>query len=166
MAPPQLSGNAPIPQITDPSVPVILILSGQNLKFLGFYNFEHGLFDFAAVDPPLRPDHWLYYILAPLAESQPHLIVLLLLPQANLFQFILNGLPRMESLHACELATIFVDEPVISEDVNEFQLVLLPTGVIVGVVCRCNLHGTSSELLIYKRVGYYLHLAFGNKWMQ
>lgn len=118
-----------------------------------------------AVDPPLRPNHWFDDISTSLAFSKPHLIIFLLPPQANLLEIFFYNFSALESFHTFVLSTIFINETVVSQYVDEFKFMSLTTLIIVWIMCRSYFDAACSEILFYHGVSNNFHLSFRNEWM-
>lgn len=118
-----------------------------------------------AVDPPLRPNHRFDDISTSLASSKPHFIIFLLPPQANLLEIFFDNFSALESFHTFVLSTIFINEAVVSQNVDKFKFVSLTTLIIVWIMCRSYFDATSSEILFYHGVSNNFHLSFRNEWM-
>lgn len=139
MTPPQLSGNTPVLQFSDPSVPGVFVLHWENGEIFLGHSIQHWLGDLRAVDPPLGSDDRFDHIPRSGAESNTHVIILFLLPQIQSLEILFDHFPHIKSLHSFVLPSVFINEPIVSEDVDELQVVPLPAKVIVRVVGGSNL---------------------------
>ena len=160
MTPPKLSWNAPVSQSANPSVPSLLFFSRNNFEFLIFHSFDHRSGNLWAVYIPLRLNHRLDHILRPLACSQSHFMILLILPWAYFFQLFLNDSSAFESFHSSKLSAVFVDVPIFCENVNELKLMSLTTGIIVRIMSRCNFDSSCSKVHFHKIVSNYNNFTF------
>jgi hypothetical protein len=57
VAPPDLSGDAPVLNILKPIIPIFLEFLWKNSKFFGFHSFNHFLSNILAVYVPLGSQH-------------------------------------------------------------------------------------------------------------
>lgn len=150
VSPPQLPGNAPIPKTPNPSVPSLLLFCWDYFYLFCLDCLNHPLRDLTAIDVPLGPDDRLDDVFGSRAQSQPHLVVLLLPEQVQLLEVLLNDPSALESLQALVLASIFVDEAIVGKYVNKGQVVFLSTDIIIRIMGRSDLNSTCPEIPLYK----------------
>ncbi|KAH3665796.1 hypothetical protein OGAPHI_003984 [Ogataea philodendri] len=146
VSPPELSGNTPVLDVLQPSEVLCLraLWSDGNFSVLDCIN--SGIGHFLLRHPPLRFQIWLDNVTGSGADRQSHLVVLLANEKALLLQLLDNQRSGIESLDTFPLTTVGIQLTIIGEDIDEFQLVSLTGVVIVRVVTRSDLHGTSTKL--------------------
>jgi hypothetical protein len=83
-------------------------------------------------------------------------MLLFLFERAYLFELLFDYPSAFESLHAFEkFSTILVYISIVSEKVNEFQLMSMSTLIVIGVVGRRDFDSASSEFPLHKIVSNY-----------
>ena len=104
MPPPELTRDAPVANVAEPVVPLLLVHWGQNCEAPVLRSLQRVCRHLLAVHPPLRLKHRLDHVLGTRRHPQPHARVGLGALEKPLFRQLLDDLkPGLESVHAVVL---------------------------------------------------------------
>mmetsp|Transcript_24774 Transcript_24774/g.34144 ORF Transcript_24774/g.34144 Transcript_24774/m.34144 type:complete len:216 (+) Transcript_24774:1703-2350(+) len=153
MSPPQLPGNAPIPNVLQP-VPVHLVEPiWDDLEFPRVKRLQSGLGQWGHFDEPLRRNERLNNLAASLRSRHAVLVRLSLDHQAvglHVFPQLRAG---VEPVHRRVLPGLGIERPVLVHDVDNGQPNAFPNLVVVHIVARGDLESSSSKFHVHVVIG-------------
>ena len=145
VAPPQLTGDAPIMDILHP----VGIGLGKALRHKldgAVLHHPDGLLGQRLhLHEPLGGDQGLHVVVAAVAGADVVGIGLGLDQIALLLQILDDGFAALVAVHAVVLAAVFVDGAVVVDDTDHLQIVAQAHLKVVGIVGRGHLHGAGAE---------------------
>ena len=151
MSPPELTGDAPVPNLTEPSQISLLEPLRHMLKFSGLRRLDSRLRQLLHLHKPLIRQHRLDDRMTAVAFAyRNHHVVGL--HQISGFLQISNPLfPAFVTIHSRIFPGVFIHRGIRIDAGDNLQIVTLPYLKVVGVVGRRNLHGAGALLRI--RIG-------------
>ncbi len=153
MAPPQLTGNAPVLQVLQPVQVHLLPACRVELDGAVFHHFGGALLQTVHRNEPLLGKPGLQLGVAAVAGHDGMVVVFHVVQQAQRLELGHDGLARLVARHAAELAVALHDHGMLVEHVDLLQVVALAHGVVVRVVRGRGLHAAGAELGINIVVG-------------
>lgn len=148
MSPPKLPRNTPVSWILHPSVPCIFLWRWWDDKFFIFYYLYHSVWNLCAFNVPLWLNERLNNVGGSLACTKSHFVVFLFYPKIEFFELFFNNVSAFESFKTFELASIFIDVTIFSENINKFEIIPLSSCIVVVIMCRSNFHATCAKFSI------------------
>ena len=148
MAPPELTRDTPVLDVTQPAEPVAFGHLGRDLHLTVLDSLDTSVSHLLAVDPPLGLHERLNHITRLAADGHGHGVVLDIDKQTLGLQVLDNLLTDMETLHALVGTSSVVEGAVVVQDVDKLEVVALADFVIVQIVGRRDLDSTGTELHI------------------
>ena len=154
VAPPQLTGNAPVFDIFHPVI-IRLVHTLRNKLDLSVAHAVHrGLRQRLHLDEPLLGHARFDHRTAAVAGADIVLDVLNANEEALLLQIADDRLSGFQTAHAAVLAAILVDAAVLVHHVDDFKVVAQTDLEVVRVVGGGDLHDASSEILLHIGIGH------------
>ena len=153
VAPPELTGNAPVADVLHPVQIRLFKALGHEHELFVLRHFDGRLGQGLHLYKPLGRHQRLHVVMAAVAGADVVGKRLDLHQQAELFQLLHHGFAAGFAGHAREFAGVFVHGAVVVEHANDGQIVALGDLEVVGVVRRGHLHRAGAELQIGIVVG-------------
>ena len=149
MAPPKLPGNAPIADVLHPVLIHLSEAFGHELDFALSYHLESSFGQRFHPYEPLFRDERFYRRVASVAPAHRQLVGLNLHKVTCLFQVLYQVFAAIVPVHSPVLAGFAGHIAVGVDDADEFQAVLFSHLEVVGIVSRCDFHGSGAESRIH-----------------
>ena len=152
MAPPELSGNAPVADVVRP-VEINLVHALRNQADVPVLHAFYGRLDqLAHLHEPLLLDQRLHRGLAAVMGSHVVGIVLDAHQKPHLVQLLHDGLPGLVTVHSGELSAVFIDGGIVVHDVDLRKVVPLSHLEVVRVMGGGDLHHAGPEFHVHIRI--------------
>ena len=154
VAPPQLTGDAPVVDVLHPVQVGLGEPVGDELGFALFHHADSLFCQRLHLHEPLCGDDGLHVVVAAVAGAHVVLVILDLLQQAQLVQVGDDGLPGFVPVHALVFAAQLVDLAVVVQHPDGLQVVAQAHLKVVGVVGGGHLHAAGAEVHFHVLVGH------------
>ena len=154
VAPPQLTGDAPVVHVLHPVEIGLGEAVGDELG-LPFLHHANGLLGQGChLDEPLGGNNGLHVVVAAVAGADVVAVRLFLLQQTHFLQIGDDGLAALVAVHALVLAAVGVHDAVVVQDADGLQVVAQADLKVVGVVGGGHLHAAGAEVHLHIIVGH------------
>ncbi len=160
VSPPQLARDAPIADILHPVKIGLGPVFREEPDISGPDRLDGRLGQGFHLDKPLQRQIGLYHSIAPVAMADRVLILFLLFQQALIGQASHNLLAAFQPVQSLVFPGVLVHLAVRSQDIDEFQVMLLAHHKVIGVVGRRYLDRARAEILFHYLIGDYLDSSF------
>ena len=149
MSPPQLSGDTPVTDIFQPVEIRFFKTLRNKVCFSALYRLDRRFSHIRHLYKPLGFYHRLDGCLAAVMGSYVVNMILYFYEKSLCLKIRNHCLSRLIAVHTCVFSALFIHGRVIIHDIDLRQVVASSHLEIVGVMCRCDLYASGSELFVY-----------------
>ena len=149
MAPPELTGDAPVLDVLQPVLICFSVVIRNKAELAPVIGIERRLSHLFHADKPLRLDHWLNGRMAAVMCADRMGVRNNLYQETKLVEILDHCFSRLVAVHAGVFAALVVHRRVIVENIDLLKVVTQSDFKVVRIMCRRDLHAARSEFLVY-----------------
>ena len=149
MPPPQLTADTPVLDVLHPVAIGVLELRRVQADLVIHHRIEGGLSESLHLEEPLHRELGFDGDERTLGVSYLIRVGLDLLHQACSLEVEFDLLTYVKAIHTSISSPVFVERPIVVEDIDGLQLVLLTEHIVIDVVRRGDLQTACTKLNIY-----------------